>query len=363
MNLSMRSSRSLLSLIALFHSACDPFHTEFAAEESARMYRARSLQPTDSSPTSLSVMTWNIKFGGARIRFFFECGGKRANMAPAEVLENLRGIAEKIEQSQPDLLLLQEVDVESTRSAYIDAVQWLLDHTYFNYGAYASQWKADFIPSDGLGRMNSGNALLSRWPLEEGTRLALPLIGDQSGLTRYFFLKRNVLRVRLSPTENETLWVFATHFSAFAEDDTKLRQAERLLEFLDPIQQRGERLIVGGDLNLLPPGSETVVGFPEDCEDGRFDPDDYSGQENWLDALYLRYAPAISLNDYQNDNRPYFTFSGDERFFWNRKLDYLFSNESFVPGSDLVHQDVSQGGLETILRSDHAPLSATLTLP
>jgi len=41
------------------------------------------------------------------------------------------------------------------------------------------------------------------------------------------------------------------------------------------------------------------------------------------------------------------------------KLDYLFSNSHFLFGSAMVHQDVEHGGMETLSRSDHAPLTAT----
>src|SRR5690606_1556391 len=105
----------------------------------------------------------------------------------AEVETNLQRIADVINAVDPDVLFLEEVDVNSKRSAFVDQVQWLLDHTQLNHGAYASQWRADFVPSDGLGAMDSGNAILSRWPLDDATRFALPLREDQSALVRYFY--------------------------------------------------------------------------------------------------------------------------------------------------------------------------------
>ena len=101
------------------------------------------------------------------------------HMKEEEVIAHLDAVVEFINQTQPDVLLLQEVDRLSLRSAYIDQVQYILDRTHLNYGAYASQHKGDFLPSDGMGKMDFGNATLSRWPIESATRHALPLVDSQ----------------------------------------------------------------------------------------------------------------------------------------------------------------------------------------
>jgi endonuclease/exonuclease/phosphatase family metal-dependent hydrolase len=352
--------------LAWLATACNPFDpldTGFDAIEDAVLYEAgeKSAAPTDVA--SLRVVTYNIKFGGGRIRFFFECDGERSLMSEQEVGAHLAAIARLVRFTNADILLLQEIDVESKRSAYVDQVQWLLDRTDLNYGAYASQWKADFVPSDGIGRIDSGNAILSRWPFAEAQRLALPLIGDQDGLTRYFYLRRNILRTQVALPGADDFYALNVHTSAFAEDDTKLEQLALLQEVLGEVSASAGRFVVGGDLNSLPPRSRRVAGFPDDdCTDGRFDPDDYSGEESWLEPLYDNYQAAIPLADYQATNEPYFTFSGDETVGWTRKLDYLFTNDQFEANSGLVYQTTDHGGFETLPLSDHAPLGATVVL-
>jgi endonuclease/exonuclease/phosphatase family metal-dependent hydrolase len=148
-------------------------------------------------------------------------------MSEREVTVNLAGLAQKINEYDPDLLIVQEVDVNSKRAAFIDQMQWLLDHTALDHGVYASQWKADFVPSDGLGAVDSGNGILAKYPLEEAERIALSLRSDQSGLERYFYLKRNVLRARLALPERAPVYVVATHTEAYAEDGTKRQHIER----------------------------------------------------------------------------------------------------------------------------------------
>lgn len=344
--------------------ACDPFHTQFDDVEGARHYHAKSQVTPPASTDPLKIVSWNVKYGGGRILFFWECGGHRGNMTREEVLANLEGLAEKIRELDPDILLLQEVDVQSKRSAYVDQVQWLLDHTPLNHGVYASAWKADFIPSDGIGRMDSGNAILSRWPLTNAVRYALPLIGDWSAIEKYFYLKRNILTAEvLHPTR--TFTVVNVHTEAFAEDDTKLRHLQRFTEVLSELDAAGMPFVAGGDLNSIPPGSPQVAGFPDDnCGDARFEGDDYTGEETWLDPLYTQFHSAIPLADFQADPAAYFSFVGsDGDLPWNRCLDYLFSNHPWVTGSGHVHQSATPPALDPLMLSDHAPVVAAWEVP
>lgn len=344
-------------------AGCDFFHTEFEDEEAAALYVARSLTPGATTVDSLLAMTWNVKFGGGRIDFFYDCYGDRVLMDKQEVLAHLEGLARKINQVDPDILLLQEIDVLSKRSAYVDMMQWLLDHTRLNYGAYASQWKADFVPSDGLGRVDDGIAVLSRWPIRSARRIALPLRSDQDALNRYFYLKRAILTTEIPLPGRPDFFVVTTHLEAYTKDDTKRKQVDRLEEELDRIDATGGLLLAGGDFNMIPPGSERVKDFPDSvCEDEDFIADDYSAEAGWLDPLFASYRPSVSLASFQADNTPYFTHTTDKNGFWNRKIDYLFTNGDWVPHSALTHQDVSSGGLATMPLSDHAPVTAYLRI-
>lgn len=343
--------------------ACDPFHAGFDDDEPAIVYRATEVQQVPSRPTELVVMTYNIKFGGGRIDFFFDCHGDRVLMTEREVLDNLAGLAQKIVQVDPDVLLLQEVDVASKRSAFVDQLQWLLDHTPLSFAAYASQWRVDFVPSDGLGAVDSGNAVLSRYPILDARRIALPLRSDQSAVERYFYLRRNILHARLD-VAGDVLNVLDLHAEAYAKDGTKRAHIERFEAELAMLSERDEAFLAGGDLNTLPPETEKLFGFPDSvCEDEDFIADDFREETDYLDGLYQDYAEAIPLADYAADNAPYFSHTTDGTGFWNRRLDYLFTNGEFVSGSGLVHQDEAHGGMATMPLSDHAPLSAVLAWP
>ena len=121
--------------------------------------------------------------------------------------------------------------------------------------------------------------------------------------------------------------------------------------------------MAGGDLNALPPGTAQVRGFADSrCpDDGPFSADDFTGEEGWLERFYA-WNEAIALDTYRRDNGPYLSHTTDGRGFWNRRLDYLFTNGRVAPGSGMVHQSAARGGLDTIPLSDHAPVSMEVAL-
>lgn len=335
-------------------AGCDPFNTGFDDVEAAVPYRNAAAAPGSAPAGRIRVMTWNVKYGGARLRFFWECNGSRTLMTEGEVRANVDALAARIRAYDPDVVLLQEVDTwRSKRAAYVDEVQRLLDGTGLGYGAYASQWKADYIPSDGEGPVDSGNAVLSRWPITSAIRHALPLQTDVSAIERYFYLKRNVLETHVAVPGVGEIAVVTVHAEAYSDDGTKKKHLERFKEILDGLGAAGLRVIAGGDLNAIPPGSPLREGFPEDqgCTGGRFEPDRYVGEETWLDPIYAAYAPDVPPEVFAADPAPWFTFVGDEHFPLNRKLDHLFTNGRWIPGTARALQDA-------ILLSDHVPLVA-----
>ncbi|HVR19775.1 MAG TPA: endonuclease/exonuclease/phosphatase family protein [Polyangiaceae bacterium] len=348
--------------VACALGGCDPFHTGFDDLEEAHYYRAAKPGAVPEPKSLLRAMNYNVKFGGGRIDFFFDCFGDRVLMTKAEVTQNLERLATKIRQVDPDILVVQEVDVNSKRAAYVDQMQWLLDHTALDYGVYASQWKADYVPSDGIGAVDSGNGILSKYPISGAERIALALRTDQSDLERYFYLKRNILRAKVAIGATE-LVVVAIHAEAYAKDGTKKQHIDRFKEELDRFSSAGELVLGAGDLNTLPPGSAKQNAFPDSvCTNEDFVADDYRDEASWLEPLYEGYEPEIPLSDYQADNARYFSHTTDKNGFWNRKLDYFFTNTAVVQGSGLVHQDAAHGGMETMPLSDHAPVSVEIEL-
>ena len=358
----MNCKKALPCLFILIIS-CDPLVTEFSSNEPPKEYTAKNLVSAPNKDT-LTVATWNIRFGIGRANWFGDSCGDLVLFDNETIIDGLELLAQKITEMDADILLLQEVDTDSKRSAYIDQVQWLLDHTSMNYGVYASMWEVQFVPSDGLGRVNTGNAILSKWPLSEAERIQLSLRGDQDALTKAFYVRRNVLKAVVNYPGNP-FWAVDIHASAFSNDDTKQKQFLEFKDVLDEINSKGEIFVAGGDLNELPPGATKNNYCEEDrCPDELPEDDegcDFSNETTWINPLYDTYVPSVSLVDYQQNEQLYFTHASthdinDERYQWNRKLDYLFTNTAWVPRSEITHQ-------ETQLESDHVAVSAKWVVP
>ena len=319
------------------------------------------------NPDTLRVMTYNIKFGGARVDFFFDCYGDRVHMQRKEVEQNLQAVAEKIRQYRPHVLLLQEVDIESDRSADVNQLMYLMKRLQMPYGVYASQWDVQYIPTEGLGKVNSGNAILSRYPIDNATRYALDQMQEQDAVTRFFYLRRNLLRAEIHLGEKGPLAVYNTHLSAYSKDGTRKQQLDEVQQLL---HKETLPFVFGGDLNTLPPGTQKHKDFEDSvCDDDDFVMDDYAKELQYLTPFYNKYNEAIPLKDYQANEAQYYSHTVNGRgwratdpasmdnSFWNRRLDYIFSPLDLVNGT--VHQDTSTG-MATMPLSDHAPVTAEL---
>ena len=76
-----------------------------------------------------------------------------------------------------------------------------------------------------------------------------------------------------------------------------------------------------------------------------------------LKSLYDTYNSAISLTEVVTANHN--THSTSVNRWWDRKLDYIFTNKNVASGSGTTYQGAIQ---ETIHLSDHAPVSCAIIL-
>ena len=143
-----------------------------------------------------------------------------------------------VESFQADLVFLQEVRLFHTR----DARQF--DHTSFGWPA---QGQAEFLAPDGYEvayRSNAvtrhgehGNALLSRWPMGD--------VGHHD-VSDHRFEQRGLLHVPVQ-WNGAKVHAVVVHFGLV--HSSRVRQVERLAQFIDSEVPAGEMLVVAGDFN------------------------------------------------------------------------------------------------------------------
>jgi endonuclease/exonuclease/phosphatase family metal-dependent hydrolase len=210
-----------------------------------------------------------------------------------------------------------------------------------------------------LGRINSGNAIFSRWPIDTAYRVPLPLVRSYPWWYREFYLRRNLLVAKIAHPKLPQFWVINTHLEAYVPypDSTRYVQLQILKRFVDSLSAVGAVWIAGGDWNTVPPGTKKLKDFDDNaCKevDPTFVADDYTREVDWLLPFYQSYREVIPLEVYQAREEDFYSHTVNGRGWWNRRLDYLFSNGFWIDGA--VHQDSTKGGMETFPLSDHAPV-------
>jgi len=193
--------------------------------------KAGARAPLVGVPMTFKVMTWNVKYGAGRIDFWFDLWGDRTEMTLSEVEGNMEGLYKLINEVQPDVLVTNEIEINSKRSAYFDMVQGILEHTDLRWAAYTPVWRDRFVANEGLGRVDMGNCVFSRFPIVGNERIAQVDRTDQDPLTSTFYLHRAVGRAVVQVGERQVA-VFAVHTEAYDTDRTNAKQQAQILELL-----------------------------------------------------------------------------------------------------------------------------------
>ena len=355
-----------VATVALCTVGCLELGPEHVASSQGELLKAAQIKtPSDADPSLLRVMSYNIKFGGGRIDFFFDGHGEAVHMTAEQVHGNLDALLALVKEVNPDIWLAQEVDRDSRRSAFVDEAQYILDHSDMNYAAYVYNWRVPFVPDHGIGQVESGLVVFSKHPLKFPKRIDQGPIGDQDPITERFYLRRAIGQVQVDFGPGRELSVLNVHTAAYSTDGTKKRQIDQILAVAKAIKGP---VLVGGDFNAVPPGTTKLEGFADEKAVLTDEPVHYKGENDWMDPFYSAFNPAIPLVDYQANQERYYSHSVDKNVLWTRSIDYLFSNLSWNKGGTVLQKPGDTIGGKAITfapmkLSDHAPMVAWLLHP
>lgn len=148
---------------------------------------------------------------------------------------DIDAIAAVINKQKPDVVALQEVDVNTKRSGMNEAVT-LAEKTKMNF------YFAKAIDHDGG---DYGVAILSRYPLSGGTTHKLPTATGTNGEPR-------VLATAVIEINGKKIIIACTHMDAQRNDTNRLLQINAITEIL---QKETNPVILAGDLNAAPGGA------------------------------------------------------------------------------------------------------------
>jgi endonuclease/exonuclease/phosphatase family metal-dependent hydrolase len=171
---------------------------------------------------ALTVMSYNIH---------------HANPPSKPNFIDIDAIAAVINQQKPDIVALQEVDVNTGRSGINEAVI-LAEKTKMNF------YFAKAIDHDGG---DYGVAILSRHTLSNGTTHKLPTLAGTNGEPR-------VLATANITVNGKQLTIACTHLDAQRSDTNRVLQINAIMDIL---KNEKNPVIIAGDFNATP-GSAVI---------------------------------------------------------------------------------------------------------
>lgn len=172
------------------------------------------------------------------------------------VLDNLAATKEIIEEEDPDILLLQEVDYKSNVS--YDVNEYIeLSNEFKGISMYAIE-QDSFIPypfPNLIGSVKTGISLLSKYE-GDGCRLNLPQAYE---FPKRIFTAKKCLQKMVIPIEglDSKLVVINVDFEDYDDGPMRNMQFEMLKEEMLLEYNKGNYVIAGGDFNMLFPKDES----------------------------------------------------------------------------------------------------------
>lgn len=207
---------------------------------------------TMETGTEYRIVSYNIGFGAYEPDFgFFMDGGDRAWAWSKERLDkNMSSIGALLKEQDADLILVQEVDIDSTRSYHIDERPYLIEALQNTSCTFAQNYDSPFLfypitqPS---GVAKAGLMTFSKTPIDSAGRIELPI---ENGLTKFLDLDRCYSKNRIVLQNGAELVLYNLHLSAYTSDGTiATKQLMLLIADMQAEYEKGNYCIAGGDFN------------------------------------------------------------------------------------------------------------------
>ena len=243
------------------------------------------LSADEPAPTPLRVLCYNIHFGQ----------GMDGNY-------DLERLAKVIQNLDPDLVALQEVDVGVERSHRVHQARKLAELTglQVRYG-----------PTQHYQGGLYGNAVLTKLPILDVHIQPLPYTEATEQLQTY---PRGAIAVTVQAPDGKPLRFISTHFQHNVPED-RLAEAKALNEFF--AEKDDARTILAGDFNATPdssPIAELLTQWHSGNDDA-FEPSAPSqNPKNRIDYIFFRPARAFHVlssrviaETMASDHRPVFS--------------------------------------------------------
>ena len=202
-----------------------------------------------------TAVSYNIGFGAYTADFtFFMDGGKESRARSKEsVLECVNGSAQNALSFDPDIVLFQEVDTDSTRSWHVDQkeiIRTAFDQTGNWDSVFAQNYHSAYLMyplNKPHGKSNSGILTLSRMDITSSLRRSLPIA---TGFKKILDLDRCYNYSRIPVENGKELVIFNAHLSAYGTDASQGNtQLQMMFDDMQREYEKGNYVLCAGDFN------------------------------------------------------------------------------------------------------------------
>lgn len=339
--------------------------TEYRPETDQTMDVEGNAEAVLQAGKPLKIMSWNIGYGalGDNADFFMD-GGKMVMSADKErVQQNLEGILNTITTVNPELLLLQETDRNSSRSWHMDEGKMIQDRLTGYESSFGYNHKTPLVPYPlpPIGKVGAGVMTFSDSHIGSASRIQLPI--PFKWPVRTVNLKRCVLKTVI-PLDGKTdqgvagtdgkkslsgkeLVLFNLHLEAYDDGEGKAAQTKMLARLLKEERDKGNYVIAGGDFNQIF-STENREAYPaqeDKWQPGVLETDQFG--EGWTFLMDERSPSCRSLDQpYKGADQDSFQY-------------YLI--DGFIVSDNIRVEDMKTMDLDFVY-SDHNPVVMTFTL-
>lgn len=254
-----------------------------------------------------------------------------------------------LRQMDPDIIGFQEIDFGGARSAHVHQLDTIATRLGYAGAAQAVNWDEQYLPfpygwpAVHFGRVLSGQALLSRYPIREQVRTEL--IRPPQPFFRDAFYLSHLAQMAVVDLGGTPLIVINVHLEAF-DTATREEQARTVNNLYRLLARQEIPILLLGDVNSVMPAALPGM-VPEQRR--RFADDET--MELLLEGTDL--TPAISEEAYETDPAPN-TFPAANP---TRKLDHIFYRSRFITPVDT---EIRCGAPQP--PSDHCAVALSFTL-
>lgn len=269
----------IIYLYASYHRI--PDNQELQVEEISQKTEAGNELTTEKN---YSALTYNIGFGAYTPDFSFFMDGGKSSWAKSKdsVKETIKGAGELVASKDPDFALVQEIDLDATRSYHVNEYSILKENIPAYNCVFAQNYDSAFLfyPfTQPHGKSKAGLALFSKYPITGSLRRSFPI---STSFTKFFDLDRCYSISRVPVDNGKELVIFELHMSAYGNSDAiREGQIRMLSEDMQKEYEAGNYVICGGDFNHDLKAADTQSKASDASNNTQTDSGDSAEPESW----------------------------------------------------------------------------------